>query len=266
MNVDQQPPLINQIESMRPWHHDIHLFDEISTGRVFSPTGKVARAENDGVSLISPRKPFLKQLDQLYPEGMSGKRFLDCACNAGGYCFWARERDIERGVGFDVRPRWIDQAKLCQTHRTAYPTDRLEFHVMDLCDAGNHSFGTFDMTYFSGIFYHLPDPIAGLKIAADMTSDILVINTAMLPNPQNPLGMTLESESVSNVMSGVHSLSWLPNSQETLQVILNWMGFKELKVTTFLPMKDSHRSRIEMIAAREIGRLANVDGESLKIN
>ena len=162
MTTELREQLTRQIKELAPWHHDINLFDEFTTGRIFSPTGALKPNENEGVSLISPRVRYLKQLDQIYPDGMSGKSFLDCACNAGGYCFWSRERDVAHAVGFDVRDHWIQQAKFVQKHRTLFPTDRLEFHAMDLYDIPKHEFGSFDMTYFSGIFYHLPDPITGL--------------------------------------------------------------------------------------------------------
>ena len=263
MTEDSLSELTQEIKSMRPWHHDIHLFGDFTTGRVFSPDGKLDRPDNDGVSLISPRIRYLQQLDQIYPEGMSGKSFLDCACNGGGYCFWSRERDLERGVGFDVREHWIQQARLVQKHRTVFPTDRLEFHVQDLYDVPNQNYEPFDMTYFSGIFYHLPDPITGLKIAADLTTDVLILNTAMMLDPNNPRGLTMARESRTKVMSGVHQLSWFTNGKESLRDILLWLGFKDLKVTMLNERKDNFRSRIEVVAARESGRLKDLNGEPL---
>ena len=263
MTEDSLSELTQEIKSMRPWHHDIHLFGDFTTGRVFSPDGKLDRPDNDGVSLISPRIRYLQQLDQIYPEGMSGKSFLDCACNGGGYCFWSRERELERGVGFDVREHWIQQARLVQKHRTVFPTDRLEFHVQDLYDVPNQNYEPFDMTYFSGIFYHLPDPITGLKIAADLTTDVLILNTAMMLDPNNPRGLTMARESRTKVMSGVHQLSWFPNGKESLRDILLWLGFKDLKVTMLNERKDNFRSRIEVVAARESGRLKDLNGEPL---
>ncbi len=263
MKTDLRKQLTGQINAMRPWHHDILLFDDFSTGRVFSPDGKLDRPSNDGVSLISPRVRYLAQLDRLYPDGMSGKSFLDCACNAGGYCFWSREREIALGVGFDVREHWIQQARFVQEHRTVFPTDNLEFHVMDLYDVPTMNYEPFDMTYFSGIFYHLPDPVTGLKIAADLTTDVLILNTALMLDSRNPRGLTMARESRTKVMSGVHELSWFPNGKETLRDILLWMGFKDLKITMFNERKDNFRSRIEIVAARAPGRLSGLEGESL---
>jgi 2-polyprenyl-3-methyl-5-hydroxy-6-metoxy-1,4-benzoquinol methylase len=263
MTADSREQLTRQIKELRPWHHDIQLFDDFTTGGVFSPDRKLDRLDNDGVSLLSPREGYLAQLDQIYPNGMSGKSFLDCACNGGGYCFWSRERDIARGVGFDVREHWIRQAKWVQQHRTLFPTDRLEFQVMDLYDLPKMGYEPFDMTYFSGIFYHLPDPITGLKIAADLTTDVLVLNTALKIDPKNPLGMTLARESRTKMMSGVHELAWFPNGKETLREILLWLEFKDLKITMFNHNQHKSRSRIMIVAAREEGRLSDLEGESL---
>ena len=40
-----QEQLVEQIKAMAPWHHDIELFDGFSTGKVFSPDGKLKRDE-----------------------------------------------------------------------------------------------------------------------------------------------------------------------------------------------------------------------------
>lgn len=260
--------LTEQIREMAPWHHDIVLFDDFSTGKVFSPDGRLTKDKNGEVSLISPKPKFFRQLKALYPDGMKGARFLDCACNGGGYCFLAREYGCDSATGFDVRKHWIDQARFVQKHRTAGPTDNIDFHVLDLYDVPKQDFPQADFTYFSGIFYHLPDPVTGLKIAADLTKDIILVNTAMILDPNNPRGMTMAKESRTKVMSGVHELSWFPNGQETLVDILRWMGFVDFKVTMFNKNKAierpglARRSRIEIVASRQKGRLENLEGET----
>ena len=148
--------LIEQIRAMRPWHHDIEVNEELSTGKVFSPDGTLLPADNDKVSMISPRGRFESRANKLYPDGMAGKRFLDCACNAGAYCFYARELGAEMSYGFDVRKHWIDQAKFVQENRQGFPADRIEFQEMDLYDLPSQDLQSFDFTYFSGIkFKHV---------------------------------------------------------------------------------------------------------------
>ena len=113
---------------------------------------------------------------------------------------------------------------------------------------------------FSGIFYHLPDPITGLKIAADLTEDIFFINTAGVNRPENPTGMSMSRESTTRVMSGVYEMSWFPNGPECIQALLIWLGFKEVKLIR-LVNNPNNRIRISIVAAREEGRLEHLPGE-----
>ncbi len=263
-NAASEDQLIERIRALAPWHHDIALTANLSTGKVFSETGRLLPPENQGVSLISPREKFLRRLGELYPEGMSGRRFLDCACNAGGYCFWARELDVSLAVGFDVRAHWIEQARFVARYRQVAPVDRIEFYELDLYDVPQLGWSPFDLVYFSGIFYHLPDPITGLKIAAALTSDVLVLNTAMDHTGKQDMGLTLSFEGTEPLMSGVHELAWLPNNPETLYAVLRWLGFRDIVLAADQTNPTSRRRRVELYAARQPGRLqsmvAHVEG------
>ncbi len=254
--------LVEQILALRPWHHDIELTDNLDTGKVFSPEGRLLPKDNDGVSLISPRDRFFTRVQSLYPHGLAGKRFLDCACNGGAYCFYAREMDADFSVGFDIRGHWIKQAKFVQKYRTVSPTDRIQFMTMDLYEVPQQNLDRFDLVYFSGLFYHLPDPVTGLKIAADLASDVIVLNTAMVPGDQPTAGLTLVKESTERVMSGVYELAWFPNNPDTLKQILGWLGFVEMKLTKD-NINPAGRRRVEVIAARQKRRLEHLPGEYL---
>jgi len=255
--------LVAEIKRLGPWHHDLQITDDLSTGEVFSPTRQLLPPENEGVSLISPRAVFVKNMKLLFPEGLAGKRFLDCACNAGAYCFLARELGADFAYGFDVRKHWIDQAGFIQAHRVVAPVDQVEVRELDLYDLPKQNLDPFDITYFSGIFYHLPDPVTGLKIAADLTTDVMVLSTAMVPGEDNPLGMTMVWEGVEPVMSGVYELAWFPNNPQTLSRIFGWAGFNDVKMINDSVNPTSKRRRVKLIAAREKGRLADVPGTQL---
>lgn len=256
--------LESQIRELGPWHHDIRINDGLTVSQVFTGEGKIARADNDGVSLIEPREKFFKRLRGVYPDGLKGKRFLDCACNAGVYCFLAREADADYTYGFDIREHWIRQAKFIKQHRTFAPTDRVDFEVLDLYDLPKKNLEPFDYTFFSGIFYHLPDPIHGLKLAAEITTDVIVVNTAAMYDPQNAGGLTPRRRSSSSyVMSGVSEMAWFPNGPKAILLILNWMGFREFKLTKFT--KRGERHRFEIFAARQPGRLENLGGETMNV-
>jgi SAM-dependent methyltransferase len=258
--------LVSQIHEMGPWHHDIQITQDLSTGQVVADEGRSGCSGNNGVSMISPRNLFFERVSALYPGGLSGRRFLDCACNAGAYCFFARELDAETSVGFDVRNHWIRQAKFVQRYRTVAPTDRIEFRELDLFDLPSQNLKLFDFTLFSGIFYHLPDPIYGLKLAADLTRDVILVNTATLDDANNPRGLTPRrrpvDEAGQKVMSGIYRVAWFPNGPEAVNEILRWLGFKDVKLVRRI-QKEKNRGRIEVIAARDDGRLDHIDGEPL---
>jgi SAM-dependent methyltransferase len=253
--------LIEKIRELGPWHHDIELNEEVHTGKVFSPDGTLPKQENEGVTLISPRGQFTNLVKGCFGDSMlEGKTFLDCACNGGAYCFLAREFGATDVVGFDVREHWITQAKFAQEHRKTAPVDNIRFDVMDLYDVPKQNMPQFDFTYFSGIFYHLPDPITGLKIAADQTKDILFISTAGVSRPENPTGMSMSRESTTRVMSGVYEMSWFPNGPECIQALLNWLGFAEVKLIRLVE-NPNNRIRMSIVAGREEGRLADAPWE-----
>ncbi len=83
INTEQ---LLDEIRRLAPWHMDIQLTEDLSTGMAFGATS-LEREQNQGVSLISPRESFSRYVAKVFGGSLNGKSFLDCACNAGAYCF-----------------------------------------------------------------------------------------------------------------------------------------------------------------------------------
>ena len=123
----------------------------------------------------------------------------------------------------------------------------------------------FDITYFRGIFYHLPDPIRGLKIAADATNELLYLDTATvdLPEGENFSGGLMASyEGTKSPMSGVYGMNWYPTGHKVLRHILQWMGFCEVKVLWQWKDKNAradqgalaaHKNRMGILASKVPG-------------
>lgn len=260
--------LTRRIKNLGPWHMNIQLTEDLNTGQVFTEDG-VKRGREEGgqggdVSLLQLRDLFLRQIDSIYSDGLKGKTFLDCACNAGGYCFWTREREIQSAFGFDVREHWIKQARFVKAQRQIAPTDRIQFRVNDLYDIPSQKLTPFDITMFKGIFYHLPDPITGLKIAADLTKEVMFFNTSTTWDEKDGY-MKAGWESKENVMSGVHGLKWYPTGPKVCADILKWAGFVEMKLIFFRQQFDTpHIGRTEIIASKVPGLLENLNGEWIK--
>ena len=110
----QTPELREEIIRLGPWHHDVQVTPEISTS-VFleAPEGTYSSSP----SFINPLDLLANTMHKVYPEGLERRTFLDCACNAGGYCFAAKELGASDCFGFDARKHWIDQARFLAENR-----------------------------------------------------------------------------------------------------------------------------------------------------
>jgi SAM-dependent methyltransferase len=209
-----------------------------------------------GVSLLDPAhiRPLLSSI---YPQGLAGRRVLDVACNSGGYCFLACDMGADFAFGFDVREHWIRQAEFLR-RCLGLSDNRVQFAQCDLAEI-NQRLGPsrFDLCLFKGIFYHLPDPVTGLKRAADRTSEILILDTAT--SVDQPDGfLQLRFESAERVMSGVHELAWLPTGPDVLKGILKWLGFVETRLIFWNKQRGKH-GRIRIVGARSKTLLEHFD-------
>ena len=249
--------LKQEIIRLGPWHLDVQVIPGLSSSAFLeAPEGTYdASAESVGpVSFLDPRVPFQNQMRKIYPEGLEGCSFLDCACNCGAYSFWMKELGAGSCFGFDVRDHWINQARFLLEHREG-PSDGISFERLDLYDLSKRDLEQFDVTLFKGIFYHLPDPVAGLKLAADLTREVLVVNTEVRIDLDDGM-LVLDEEETAALMSGVYGLNWIPTGPRVMERILNWMGFPETRLTRWVAYPSRpHQGRLQIVGARESGRL-----------
>ena len=250
--------LREEIIRLGPWHLDVDVTPEIRTSvSLEAPDG--AHDDSFGqVPFQSPEAGFKHKLRALYPEGLAGRAVLDCACNCGAYLFWAKDMGAGRCRGFDAREHWIDQARFLQRHREG-PSDDMQFEARDLMELPELGLEPFDITVFTGVLYHLADPIRGLQIAADLTKELLFIDTATTwERPDD--GFVLAEEPVEPLMSGVHGLAWRPTGPYVLQRILAWAGFEHTHVVRWVTGKKKLGGRLGMVAARRPELLAPLTG------
>ncbi len=163
---------------------------------------------------------------------------------------WAKEMGAGRCFGFDAREHWINQARFLVE---ASGVD-VELEVMDLHDFDH---GDFDIALFQGIFYHLPDPVAGLKLIADRTKELLVLNTATR-NDEPDGRLILVDEDTDSPLLGIHGPAWYPTGPDVFERIFPWLGFPHTHVGGWdhdVANQPSHVGRLEMFAARSPGLL-----------
>ena len=191
----------------------------------------------------------------LYPDGLQGRSFLDCACNSGGHSIVAARHGAGRGFAFDARQHWVDQARFLARQCGA---PELSLRRCELNDLPALGLEPFDVTLFAGIFYHLPDPVSGLRIAADLTKELLIVNTAVRPRRERALMLNVESDT--HVLSGVDRLAWLPTGPTVMKELLAWCGFKHTRIDLYWSYgRPKGWKRLQMLAARDEKVFADYD-------
>jgi tRNA (mo5U34)-methyltransferase len=250
LSSSRRRTLLERVRALAPWHMNVALAPDVRT-----IDGNRGSRDEPGISAINPVE-LRPLLEQLYPNGLAGKRFIDCACNGGGYSLLASDLGAY-AFGFDVRQHWIAQAQFLKQH-FGRSDEQVRFEVCDLLDV-HERLGSerFDICLFKGIFYHLPDPVAGLKIVADRTDEVLIVDTAVAKDCEDGF-LKLVSEGVEQPMSGVHHLAWHPTGPKVLSEILGWLGFKATCVVYWRRRHDRPRDRIRIVGARDASLLAGL--------
>jgi SAM-dependent methyltransferase len=239
--------LDQEIDALGPWCHEIEVVEGVSTRGWYERTDD----RDPLISFIDPKATAVgTTVPLLFPDGLGGRSVLDCGCNAGGYLFHVRELGAGRCLGFDAREHWIRQARFVARCR-GY--DDMAFEVCDL-----HEFDAepFEVTFFNSLLYHLPDPITGLKIAADLTREVIFVDTATRAGMPDGY-LAIENESEELLLSGIHGLNWLPTGPDVLDRMLEWVGFVESRVISNFPVREDV-GRMAMVASKIPGRLAHV--------
>lgn len=114
------------------------------------------------------------------PIDLTGKTVLDIGAWNGFYSFEAERRGAARVVASDhhcwqpnIQGRIsFDLAKNALGSKVT-PLD------IDAMDIAPETVGTFDVVLFLGVFYHLKDPIEGLRRAASVCKGMLVVETQL---------------------------------------------------------------------------------------
>ena len=253
--------LIREGARLGPWAYEIDVRDGVTTSD-FNERADPDLGELGAVGFSSPGDRFKALLLRLFPDGLEGRSVLECACNSGAFLFWAKEVGAGRCFGIDIREHWIEQARFLAEHRSG-PTEDVTFAVHDLYDLPSLGLEQFDVTFFHGIFYHLPMPVTGLKAAADLTREVIVVSTTTQDGYDDGL-LLVNSESTQMLRSGAYGLAWFPTGPEVLRRSLAWMGFPEMRVDRWRRRRGQRRARREelrLVGARDAESLRDYDDE-----
>lgn len=158
--------LRSEIESLRPWFHNLHL-----------PNGLQTAPDNSFGDF-----PKFKWDDIAHhiPADLSGLTALDIGCNAGFYSFELAKRGAQV-LGIDLDPHYLLQANWAA--RQMGLEDKVQFKQMQVYDLAKLE-EQFDVIIFMGVFYHLRYPMLALDIITQKLKKFMVFQTLTLPGEE----------------------------------------------------------------------------------
>ena len=113
-------------------------------------------------------------LDQLIGSSWPEARCIDLACHQGWFAIQLALRGAQSVLGVDLRPEHVETArKMAQLGGL----NNVTFERGNLFEAAPEQLGTFDVTLFLGVLYHLDSPVDALRRARALTRGVCVIET-----------------------------------------------------------------------------------------
>jgi tRNA (mo5U34)-methyltransferase len=196
--------ILSELKRLEPWFHRIDL-----GGGIYTKTETVM-----GEPVDHPLGPW-QTIQRLLPADLSGKSVLDVGCNAGFYSFEAKRRGAERVLGVDGQRQHVRQGLFVRKVLGL----EVEFRRVNVYELSPRSVGQFDITLALGLLYHLKHPILALENLYQVTKELLVIETAIMPANQTPGSFAY---SFGAAEATLHPLVYVENSPEAKEQVYNW--------------------------------------------
>jgi tRNA (mo5U34)-methyltransferase len=196
--------ILSELKRLEPWFHRIDLGNGL-----FTKTESVM-----GEPIDHPFGPW-QTIQKLLPRDLRGKTVLDVGCNAGFYSFEAKRRGAERVLGVDGQRQHVRQGLFVRKVLGL----AVEFRRLNVYELSPRNVGQFDVTLALGLLYHLKHPILALENLYQVTKELLVIETAIMPSNQTPASLAY-SFGAAEVM--LHPLAYVENSPGAKEQVYNW--------------------------------------------
>jgi tRNA (mo5U34)-methyltransferase len=205
------PEQIAQINQINWFHHyDVETFG-------FATQGKKGIVNRDEA-----------QLWGFGPEVFAGKSVLDVGAWDGYYSFLAEKMGASRVLSTDHfcwgGPGWGSKAGFDLVHTLL--GSRVESREIDVPDISPATVGTFDVVMFLGVLYHLPNPLAGLQAMAEVTNELLIVETTYEKLDESKALFELRPER----LRGDPTNYWSPNIRGIGEALAGVLNFKKVIV------------------------------------
>jgi tRNA (mo5U34)-methyltransferase len=196
--------ILAELKRLQPWFHRIDLGDGL-----YTKTESVM-----GEPVDHPYGPW-QTIQKILPRDLSGKTVLDVGCNAGFYAFEAKRRGATRVLGVDGQRQHVRQGLFV---RKVLGLD-VEFRRLNVYELNPRTTGEFDVTLALGLLYHLKHPILALENLYQVTKELLVIETAIMPPERTPVSF---AHPLGEQQMMLHPLAFVENPAGAKEQVFNW--------------------------------------------
>src|SRR5262245_47014449 len=175
MDLDQAKAVLEKVEY---WHYPFDL-----------PWGRTSphKPGHDSRHFLR-RNHFFQPLLEICGGSLKGRNVLDLGCCQGCWTFESVKAGAAWTVGMDSSAAFIQEAKALQAVLGFEKCSFFKSHMED--DRWWEKLqGEFDVTLFLGLFYHLTDPVFVLRKAMDLTHEIIIVDTEVMPGEQPLLSL-----------------------------------------------------------------------------
>lgn len=193
-----------ELKRLEPWFHHIDLGDGL-----YTKTESVM-----GEPVDHPRGPW-QTIQKLLPPDLNGKTLLDVGCNAGFYAFEAKRRGAKRVLGVDGQRQHVRQGLFVRKVLGL----EVEFRRLNVYELESRTVGQFDITLALGLLYHLKHPILALENLYQVTKELLIVETAIMPPERTPESFM---HPLGEQQMLLHPLVYVENPAAAKEQVFNW--------------------------------------------
>ncbi len=171
------------------------------------------------------------------PVSLSGKSLLDIGAWNGAYSFEAKRRGAARVVAADSGNWHTGKMKGFEAFSVARAALQLDIEdfVLNIEHELPDNFGPFDIVLFSGVFYHLRNPLFGLANAARLARECLIVETHI--ETRDGLSMTFYP----GRELAYDPSNWWGPTEAMMVALLRDNGFRQVDVSNALAQIDNRR-------------------------
>lgn len=166
---------------------------------------------------------------------LRGKRVLDVGAWDGWFSFECERRGAEVVAVDCVKLDTFIEAKQLLGSKVEYLT-------LDVNELSSRRLGRFDIVLFFGVLYHLRHPLLGLEKAAELSTDLALIESFVIPSEQRQIPAVMEFYERGELGGQIDN--WFGPTPECLTAMCRSAGFAQTE------LRDVSNQRASIVCRR----------------